>query len=61
MHNVLHGIAPDSIQLTDDEKAIYETWCETNVQRDWANGPFKDSHVIVVDDPQRKLGFTRRI
>lgn len=52
MHNVLQGVAPSGIELSDHDKNVYEDWCEKNVERDWALGPFKDCNVIVIDDPQ---------
>ena len=61
MHNVLQGVAPDSVVLTDDEKRIYESWCRTNVERDWAQGPYVDSDIIVVDDPQRTHSLSKQI
>ncbi len=52
MHNILQGVAPLGIDLTDDDKMVYEEWCEKNVERDWALGPFKEVKIIVIDDPQ---------
>lgn len=52
MHNVLQGVAPPGIDLTNADQEIYEDWCKSNVERDWALGPFKEARIIVIDDPQ---------
>ncbi|KAJ3144866.1 hypothetical protein HDU86_001339 [Geranomyces michiganensis] len=54
-HNVLQGVAPSSTRLTDTDKALFEHWCDENVNRYWAEGPLRESDVIVIDDPQRKV------
>ncbi|KAJ3144122.1 hypothetical protein HDU89_008969 [Geranomyces variabilis] len=51
-HNVLQGVAPSSTRLTDTDKALFEHWCAENVKRYWAEGPLKESDIIVIDDPQ---------
>ena len=52
MHNVLQGVAP-GIVLSTDDKTVYDEWCASNIERDWAKGPMKDSDIIIIDDPQR--------
>lgn len=49
-HNVLHGIAPKRIKLTEKDKKIYNGWINDNVER--LHSLFHDSRIIVVDDPQ---------
>jgi len=51
-HNVLQGVAPADTHLTDEDKKLYESWGTDNAKRYWIDGPFKTSHVIIVDDPQ---------
>ncbi|KAI8820358.1 uncharacterized protein EV422DRAFT_573927 [Fimicolochytrium jonesii] len=51
-HNVLQGVAPSGTELTDKDKALFVHWCNENVKRYWADGPLKESDVIVIDDPQ---------
>ncbi|KAJ3155702.1 hypothetical protein HDU86_004171 [Geranomyces michiganensis] len=53
-HNVLQGVADKSVHLTDDDKALFLQWCQSNVKRYWsgADGPVMGSDVIVIDDPQ---------
>ena len=49
-HNVLQGVS--DIELTDDEKTIYEHWCRRNVEEThWAT-LLHEYDVIVIDDPQ---------
>jgi len=49
-HNVLHGIAPKGVKLTERDKKIYNSWIKENAER--LHSLFHDSQVIVVDDPQ---------
>ncbi|KND01218.1 uncharacterized protein SPPG_04309 [Spizellomyces punctatus DAOM BR117] len=51
-HNVLQGVAPKDVHLTDEDKKMFESWARDNVQRYWADGPIVQSDVIVIDDPQ---------
>ena len=51
-HNVLQGVACPGTKLTSDDKALYEQWCANNAIQNWIPGPFQDSSIIVIDDPQ---------
>lgn len=51
-HNILQGVAPDNVRLTNDDIRCYEDWVKSNCERFWANGPFEWSDVIILDDPQ---------
>jgi hypothetical protein len=55
IHNVLQGVAPEGIHLTDHDKELYEGWSADNARRYWIKGPFVKSNVIVIDDPQCKV------
>lgn len=51
-HNVLQGAQKEP--LTDDDKSLYEYWCERNAKTYWLenSSPFKQMRAIVIDDPQ---------
>jgi glycosyltransferase involved in cell wall biosynthesis len=49
-HNVLQGIAPAGVRLTEPDKAIFLKWSTKNAR--FLDGVFRLSHVIVLDDPQ---------
>lgn len=49
-HNVLHGIAPPEVKLTEEDKKLYMDWIEKNSKR--LHSLFHDSNVVVIDDPQ---------
>ncbi|MCH7640846.1 glycosyltransferase [Patescibacteria group bacterium] len=49
-HNVLHGIAPKGVNLTEKDKKVYNDWIKENAER--LHSLFHDSQVIVIDDPQ---------
>ena len=53
-HNVLQGVAPKDTVLTEEEKSLYEQWCEGNLSSYWDydESPVKKADVIVIDDPQ---------
>jgi len=53
-HNVLQGVAPPDVRLTEEDKAKWLTWTKMNVERHWddPDGPLMTSDVIVIDDPQ---------
>ena len=51
-HNVLQGVSSVDVKLSSGDKAIYESWCQSNIEQGWQVGPFKLSNVIVIDDPQ---------
>ncbi|KAJ3126769.1 hypothetical protein HK098_007148 [Nowakowskiella sp. JEL0407] len=51
-HNVLQGVAPKSVHLEDQDKSLWETWTEENVERYWKEGPFQVCDVAIIDDPQ---------
>eukprot|EP00624_Nannochloropsis_granulata_P006562 evm.model.NODE_49373_length_27502_cov_28.034180.1 len=53
-HNVLQGVAPPDVCLTEEDKAKWLTWTKVNVERHWddPDGPLMTSDVIVIDDPQ---------
>jgi len=47
-HNVLHGIS--DLNLNDNDKKIFEEWTKENAKK--FKKVFKESDVIVIDDPQ---------
>ncbi len=49
-HNVLQAVAPDGVELTEDDKEIYDTWVQENSEK--FSEVFSTADVIVVDDPQ---------
>ncbi|KAI8979565.1 hypothetical protein BDF20DRAFT_913124 [Mycotypha africana] len=53
-HNVLQGVAPADVRLTEEDKQTFIDWSNENANRFWLdpNGPIKNSDVIVIDDPQ---------
>ncbi|KAG1176211.1 hypothetical protein G6F70_006073 [Rhizopus microsporus] len=53
-HNVLQGVAPPDVYLTETDKQIFIDWSNENAKRFWLDdkGPIKNSDVIVIDDPQ---------
>lgn len=55
-HNVLQGVAPPDVYLTETDKQIFIDWSNENARRFWLDdkGPIKNSDVIVIDDPQGK-------
>src|SRR5258706_9746564 len=49
-HNVLQAVASPESVLTEEDKAVYESWTRENaVQLD---GMFRQANVVVIDDPQ---------
>lgn len=54
-HNVLQGVAPPEVRLSEYDKQMFIDWSNENVERFWLGpkGPIMTSDVIVVDDPQR--------
>ncbi|OCF61516.1 trehalose synthase [Kwoniella mangroviensis CBS 10435] len=50
-HNVLQGVAPQDMDLTDEDKKWFELWTEQNYESFWSNGAI-DASIIVIDDPQ---------
>jgi hypothetical protein len=55
-HNVLQGVAPPDVRLTEEDKQVFIAWSDENANRFWLGdkGPIKNSDVIVIDDPQGK-------
>ncbi|CAG8441387.1 11213_t:CDS:10 [Acaulospora morrowiae] len=53
-HNVLQGVAPPDVRLTQSEKEEFTAWSDNNATVFWAGdeGPIKTSNVIIIDDPQ---------
>jgi len=53
-HNVLQGVAPPDVCLTEEDKAKWLAWTKVNVERHWddPDGPLMTSDVIIIDDPQ---------
>jgi glycosyltransferase involved in cell wall biosynthesis len=49
-HNVLQGVAPASVYLTDEDKKVYLDWAEDNGKL--LDPAFKWANVIVIDDWQ---------
>jgi glycosyltransferase involved in cell wall biosynthesis len=49
-HNVLQGVAPHNCVLEESEKRLYNSWISDNAN--FFKKIFKDSDVIVIDDPQ---------
>ncbi|KAI8989412.1 hypothetical protein BDB01DRAFT_718772 [Pilobolus umbonatus] len=53
-HNVLQGVAPPDVYLTEDDMEVFTEWSDENANRFWLDkrGPILNSDVIVIDDPQ---------
>nr|KAJ3421546.1 hypothetical protein HK105_003157 [Polyrhizophydium stewartii] len=51
-HNVLQGVEAPDVTLTDADKQTYLAWCQRNAANSWADGPFREADVIIIDDPQ---------
>lgn len=49
-HNMLQGVAPKSLVLTDEDKELYNEWIRENEKV--MEGPIKHANVIVIDDYQ---------
>lgn len=49
-HNILQGVAPPDVRLSDGDKEVLEKWTIKNVNR--FRKIFRNSGVIVIDDPQ---------
>ena len=59
VHNILQGVAPKDVRITDEEKDAVSTWITEHAERYWLckGGPLQrvedgGAHVIVIDDPQ---------
>ncbi|PVF99627.1 UDP-Glycosyltransferase/glycogen phosphorylase [Serendipita vermifera] len=53
-HNVLQGVAPPNVELTSEDKSLYERWIRWNYEKFWEKKdkcPTK-AEVVVIDDPQ---------
>lgn len=56
-HNVLQGVNTPDVELTKEDKKLFETWTKWNFDKYWShpvNGFSRaiDADVIVIDDPQ---------
>ena len=51
-HNVLQGVG--SAELTEEDKSVYEWWCQDNLVRYWRR-VVAEVDVVVIDDPQREF------
>lgn len=49
-HNVLQAVASPDTVLTEEDKAIYESWTQQNAAL--LDGVFRQANVVVIDDPQ---------
>ena len=49
-HNILQNVAPENLELTEDDIELYNAWCKENT--DIMTDAIKNAHVIVIDDPQ---------
>ncbi len=49
-HNVLQAVASPDTVLTEEDKAVYESWTQENAVR--LDGMFRQANVVVIDDPQ---------
>src|SRR5260370_13323567 len=49
-HNVLQAVASPEMELTLEDKAVYEAWIKENASA--FEDVFKQADVIVIDDPQ---------
>src|SRR5664279_324411 len=49
-HNVLQAVQPEGVELTDEDKDIYNAWTQQNAYT--FEEVFKEADVIVIDDPQ---------
>lgn len=56
-HNVMQGVAPEGVCLSEQDEQAFIDWSEENVNRFWLDdkGPIKNSDVIVIDDPQGSI------
>ncbi|GAA5852904.1 hypothetical protein JCM8547_004729 [Rhodosporidiobolus lusitaniae] len=52
--NVLQGVAPEDVKLSEDDKKLFEAWTEHNYERLWSgeDSPLKRLDIAVIDDPQ---------
>ncbi len=49
-HNVLQAVASPDTVLTEEDKAVYESWTQENAAL--LDGAFRQANVVVIDDPQ---------
>src|SRR2546421_12326237 len=49
-HNVLQAVASPERVLTEEDKAVYESWTQENAAL--LDGAFRQANVVVIDDPQ---------
>jgi glycosyltransferase involved in cell wall biosynthesis len=49
-HNMLQGVAPKGLVLTDEDKDMYRSWIEMNKEQ--FEEPFRKANVVVIDDYQ---------
>ena len=49
-HNVLQAVASPESVLTEEDKAVYESWTQENAAL--LDGAFRQANVVVIDDPQ---------
>ncbi|WVQ75698.1 hypothetical protein IAR50_005328 [Cryptococcus sp. DSM 104548] len=50
-HNVLQGVSPEGVEISEEDKKWFELWTEQNYETFWSSGAL-DASVIVIDDPQ---------
>lgn len=50
IHNVLQGVSPPSVRLTEEDRNVYTHWMSRNSV--FFADVIKKSHIIVIDDPQ---------
>ena len=50
IHNILQGVAPAYVKLTEQDKEVYKKWTRENAK--FFKKKFKESDVVVIDDPQ---------
>ncbi len=49
-HNVLQGVAPADVRLTEEDEAKFKRWSAKNARA--LEGMFRSANVLVLDDPQ---------
>ncbi|ORY25443.1 hypothetical protein BCR39DRAFT_544106 [Naematelia encephala] len=51
IHNVLQGVAPQGVEMNDEDHRWFELWTDQNYESFWSNGAI-DADMIIIDDPQ---------
>ncbi|KAI5170725.1 alpha,alpha-trehalose phosphorylase (configuration-retaining) [Nematocida sp. LUAm3] len=61
VHNILQAVAPDNVELTQEDKTKVDKWIKNNYESNWKK-PIQSSTFIVLDDHQvaRLLPYIKR-